>query len=179
MTHFEQTPLSHRQRIASLIPQQDEWTLLLVRDEFGYWSFSLPQYDTYDELLCNGTEKAIDWHYKQLTGILPAGGSRMLVTINHGDGELPDYVDTELVWVREDYDTKDSNYYIDVESLIVCWLCPYLQALFKDVPRSLFMRFEPVSSLRTGTRGLADDHHACHNNIVTKETDATQTFDHN
>ena len=175
--HFEQLTPAYQDRIASLIPNRLSWRLLLVRDALGYWSFSLPEYETYDELLCGGTEKAIDWHYENLTRIKPVPGSRMVVNLYNGDKMTAGSFHTVLEYVRPDYVIDDSNYYIDVESLIVCWFCPYLLALLKSAPQTIYLHFEPVCSLKTGTSMLADQGKPCHNNIVLEEPHATQDFD--
>jgi hypothetical protein len=120
-----------------LIPKQDSWTLECYKDKSGIWSFDLPEFLTFKESLCNGTEKDLDYWFEQLTGYQPLTGEMLLLEISKKP--LNDYT-TTCSWLSEDIFWTESNYYIDDLSGKKLWLCPYLQSLFKEIPSTLWFK---------------------------------------
>lgn len=108
----------------------------------GDWGFNLPQFLTFNELLCNGTEKVISYYYEKLSGRKPTTQSRIKLTVS--TKELPDTTCRSL-WLYEDPLWTGSNYYIDQETRQDIWLCPYLPFLFGNVPQFLFINIKVVS----------------------------------
>ena len=128
--------------IQATIPHKDSWTLDCYRNTLGAWEFSLPQYLTFNELLCHGTEKALDWHFIKLTQQMPKLDSHIKLTCYNGDLVVPEEYTTKLAWLYEDPFMGDSNFYYDTVAGMDCWLCPYLQTLFKSVPITLYLQME-------------------------------------
>jgi len=126
--------------IKATIPHKNVWVLDIYRNEAGIWSFSLPQYMTFNEALLGGTELSLDWHFQILTGQKPVNGSHMKLTCYNGDVEIPDDYHTQLRWLYES--TGDSNWYYDTVSGMDCWLCPYVQTLFHSVPLSIYIHID-------------------------------------
>ena len=121
--------------VKDLVPSKHTWTLNCTKDKSGVWVFSLPQFLTFNESLCNGTEEALDYHYKQLGGTLTTG-SKLKLTVT--DIEPDDYT-PQCLHLYEDPLWTEANYYLDKVSDKDIWLCPYLQVLFKSVPEHLWL----------------------------------------
>ena len=130
--------------IKAMIPDKDEWTLIITKQIEGIWSFSLPEFQTFNESLCNGTEVSLDAHYLQQTGDQAQPGDQMILTAINGDNITlkPNEVTTTLKWLYTDEMDGQSNYYLDTVTNIECWLCPYLQVLFKSAPQTLHMQIK-------------------------------------
>lgn len=126
-------------KVKDLVPTKNTWTLDVSKDKSGVWVFSLPQFLTFNESFCNGTEKVFDYWFEKQTGYMPVLGSTMVVTVSK---VLPQQFDTKLLWMYCDTMWPDSNYYYDKGSEMDVWLCPYLQVLFKEVPDSLYVSFK-------------------------------------
>ena len=124
-----------QQSIKDIVPDQTTWTLDCVRRISGVWTFSLPQFKTYNESLTGGTELVLDHHFEKKTGYMPAIDSKMTLTVS--SEPMPDQ-DTICTWHSPEL---DSNFYIDQGTGMKLWLCPYLQVLFKSVPRHLYVKF--------------------------------------
>jgi len=115
---------------------QDTWTLVVHKNITGSWVFSLPQFLTFNEALTNGTEKSLDVHYKNLTSFEPIEGNTMTLTVS--SKELKDATTKLLHW-QSDVMWTDANWFVDTVTDIDCWLCPYVQVLFKEVPETLWI----------------------------------------
>ncbi len=126
---------SVQESIKQTVPDKDTWTLHLTKQATGDWVFSLPQFLTFNEALTNGTEKSLDIHYINLTGNVPIGGEKMTLTVS--SKEIKDPTTTLLHW-QSDPMWIDANIYVDTVTDVDCWLCPYLQVLFKHVPDKLW-----------------------------------------
>ena len=139
-TSFWALPATSREDIIYALPGKSTWALNLIRTEDGLWYFDLPQYDIFRELLMDGTEEALDWHYENLTGLLPEpyAEMEMVVTTNPVDNAA-----TALYDCGDDPDLEDASYYEDGASGIICWLCPMLLYMFKYVPEVLYVDFLP------------------------------------
>ena len=125
----------------ALVPDQDSWTLECHKHQSGVWTFSLPQFLTFDESLCNGTEDVIDWHFTNFTGYKPAVGEKLTLTVSTKEPSS-DEIFTKCLHMYEDPMSPESNIYYNSESDMDVWLCPYLQVLFKGVPTHLYITFE-------------------------------------
>ena len=134
-----------REIIKSMVPDQEAWTLDCYRTE-GIWQFSLPEFQTFNEALVNGTEKSVDWHFIELGAGIPKKGSHMRLTCYNGDVTEPEEYTTKLKHICSGAWDGDpsSNWYYDIVSGKDCWLCPYLQVLFKCVPKTLYVQMKPT-----------------------------------
>ena len=133
-------PTSVQDMIKSMVPDQDSWTLKMTKDKSGVWVFSLPQFLTFNESMCNGTELVMDVWYEKKTGNKPITGSKMSLTVSK-QNPMGSPFDTKLVWMYEDPHWMESNFYMDKTTGMDVWLCPYCQVLFKQVPQSLWVWF--------------------------------------
>ena len=127
-------------KIKSFVPNKDTWTLDMSKDKSGVWVFSIPQFLTFKESMCNGTELVMDHWYEKVMGYTPVIGSKMKVTVTK---VKPESFTTKIIWMYEDPNWSGSNYYYDNGSGMDVWLCPYVQVLFKGVPESLWVTFDP------------------------------------
>ena len=126
--------------VKALVPNKDTWVLDCTKQSDGVWVFSLPQFMTFDEALCNGTEKALDWHYNIETGKEAVAGDKMKVTVSSKDLEG---AHTTCKFLYADPKWDEASYYLDTVAKMDVWLCPYLQVLFKGVPKTLWLKLEP------------------------------------
>ena len=130
-----------------MVPDKNEWTLIITKTIYGDWEFSLPEFLTFNESLCNGTEVSLDAHYLEQTGDQAQPGDKMSLTAINGDNipvMTPTEVTTTLKWLYADEMESDSNFYLDTHTGCTCWLCPYLQVLFKGVPQTLYLQLEVI-----------------------------------
>lgn len=124
-----------------IIPKQDTWTLECFKSEKdGIWHFDIPEFLTFQESLCNGTETCLDYWFEQLTGgYSPIKGEQLTLTIS--DKPIEGHT-TTITHSHGDAEwDNDANYYLDNSSGILLWLCPYLQSLFKCLPKKLWLKF--------------------------------------
>ena len=127
-----------QEAIKKTVPDKKAWTLHLKRTSKGDWVFSLPQFLTFDESLCNGTEKVIDAHYKMITGSDAKADDKITMTVSVVP--IKDYT-TRLIYWDKDTLWSESNWYVDTVTDGNVWLCPYLQVLFKAVPSKMWVKF--------------------------------------
>lgn len=127
--------------IAKAVPTKNTWTLIIKRHSNQEWIFSLPQFLTFNETLCGGTEHAIDYWYTEITGENPEVGDRLSMTVTT---DRPDGFTTALTLKEECPQYASSHFYFDTISDYTIWLCPYLQVLFKSVPKTLWVTFKTV-----------------------------------
>jgi len=125
--------------VKATVPNKDTWTLHLTKVKTGDWVFSLPQFLTFNEALTNGTEKSLDVHYKNMTSFEPIEGNTMTLTVS--SKELKDTTTKLLHW-QSDVMWTDANWFVDTVTDIDCWLCPYVQVLFKEVPETLWIHLK-------------------------------------
>jgi hypothetical protein len=133
-------PQGVQDKVKSLVPNKDSWTLNCSKDSSGVWVFSLPQFLTLNESLCNGTELVMDYWYQQLSGKEPVKGDKLKVVVSKVQ---PKEYTTKVVWMYSDPYWTESNYYYDKGSDMDLWLCPYVQVLFKEVPQSMWLTLTP------------------------------------
>ncbi len=153
----------------NIIPKQDTWTLECFKSEQdGIWHFDLPEFLTFKESLCNGTEKCLDYWFETLTGgYTPIKGEQITLTIS--DKKFDGY--TTIISHShgdEEWD-NEANYYIDNSSGIQLWLCPYLQSLFKSLPKTLWLKFETPDYLPSGK---PQDNHILLSELISKCCDS-------
>lgn len=141
-TWWSLTP-DEQSEIEKTIPEHTTLTLPITKHKSGVWTLSLPQWKTLNESLTGGTEKVLDYHYKEVIGVEPKTGDQLLCTLSKE--ELKDYT-TKWCWLNIDPIWKESNYYLDSGTYDYVWLCPYLQTLYKEVPIVLWVKVEPVTS---------------------------------
>ena len=138
--HFGMLPSNVSTSIADRIPGRDSWDLLVYRTD-SCWAFDMEEYGVIGEALISGTEVALDYWYRKLSGSLPSKGSKMSLNVfTGGEGKY----DTKLVWLQE-CEHGMGNDYLDVYSRLDCWLCPFLQALFKSVPEVIYLDINPIT----------------------------------
>ena len=113
-----------------------ELIVLAQKRTDGLYHFNHPHNDTIEELLCNGTEKAIDTHYYFLTGRNPVPGNTIQITLNTEEPENEDDYDTFLT--LQETDEEGSTYF---DEILYCdvWLCPWLQGFFGEVPEKIYI----------------------------------------
>ena len=132
-------PTNVQEMVKGLVPDQDSWTLHLTKDKSEVWVFSLPQFLTFNESLCNGTELVLDYYYEKLSGKVSKKGDKMTLVVTD---TKPEQFTCKSFWVQSDPLWPESNEYCDSETGMLVWLCPYLQVLFKGVPENLYFNME-------------------------------------
>ena len=131
-----------------------ELTVLAYKLPDGLWAFDHPHNNTVQELLCNGTEEAIDEHFYFETGRHAVTKDQMEIILNT---EEPDDYDTLLV---KEVGDEEGTTYTDTTLCCPVWLCPWLQGYFGEVPEEIFIKVRPINQgleafvKRTGMRGL-------------------------
>jgi hypothetical protein len=128
--------------IAQQVPKQDAWTLSVRRNLDGTWEFDIPEFQTFNELFIGNTEKVLDIHYNTLSDCPPDEYSTMDITVSR----IPIADETTSCdFVRPCTDAMGASIYLDVFSNQEFWLCPYLQVLFKDAPKNLYVKMDVTS----------------------------------
>lgn len=89
---------------------------------------------TVGELLLNGTELVIDAYYKGLTGQEPKQGDRITFLLS-----TEPFADASTVLTFVNGDEHGSNF-VDQETGMPLWLCPWLQGFFGHVPHTIYVR---------------------------------------
>ena len=122
---------------------KDTWTFPLYKT-YQWWSFNLWECHLYDEGLLNGTEKSLDYWYKQLSKGEPNYTSEMYGTFTTKklEGLKPT---TTLTFQHPDPKSPKSSYYLDEGNGNMCWLCPLLQQLFGESPQTLYLYLTPFN----------------------------------
>ena len=127
-----------QEEVASLVPKQDSWTLKLFKQKDSDWTFSIALIK--DEALCNGTEKVIDYYFKQLNGKSPETKDSISMTVSTTKSDEYLYT-TKLEYDGPDGSMQGSSNYTDVNTGKTVWLCPVLQVMFGTVPPVLYVKF--------------------------------------
>jgi hypothetical protein len=131
-----------------------ELTVIAVKRIDGLYHFNHSHQNTVEEILCNGTEEAIDEHFYFETGRYPVEKDQMEIILNT---EEPDDYDTLLV---KEVGDEEGTTYTDTTLCAPVWLCPWLQGYFGEVPEEIFVKVRPINQglegfvNRTGMRGL-------------------------
>ena len=130
-------PKSLQDKLQQSFLGKSEWELLPYKNPDGSWGFDLPMLLTINEKLIGGTDLCLDYYWEKLNGSKPQPGDqlKMLCSSNpleDGNCELSFQGDDEL--------DPGSSYYLDKESGILCWLCPFLPWLFGNKPEKLYLK---------------------------------------
>jgi len=131
-----------------------ELTVLAYKLPDGLWAFDHPHNNTVQELLCNGTEEAIDEHCYFITHKYPIEGDEVEISLFL---EEPDDYDTLLV---KEVSDEEGTTYTDTTLCCPVWLCPWLQGYFGFVPEEIFIKVRPINQgleafvKRTGMRQM-------------------------
>ena len=102
------------------------------------WVFHMPRHMKINEQLTGGTEKSLDWWFKQLSGKEPTHEAGMYMTITRKEGLF-----IPTAWWKlagEDPDRPDSHWYIDRTTGMRCWLCAYGTDLGLGGAKKLFLK---------------------------------------
>jgi hypothetical protein len=131
-----------------------ELTVVAIKREDGLYHFNHPHNDTFEELLMNGTEEAIDEHYYFLTGHHAIEGDEVEISLYL---EEPEDYDTLLV---KEVSDEEGTTYTDTTMCLPVWLCPWLQGYFGEVPDEIYIKVRPINKglenfvKATGMRGM-------------------------
>ena len=131
-----------------------ELTVIAVKRIDGLYHFNHSHQSTVEEILCNGTEEAIDEHFYFATGRHAVEKDQMEIILNT---EEPDDYDTLLV---KEVGDEEGTTYTDTTLCVPVWLCNWLQGYFGEVPEEIFVKVRPINQgiegfvNRTGMRGL-------------------------
>ena len=110
------------------------------------WYMNIPILMTWKESLTGGTEKCLDWWYKEKTGKDPIPGeSKFTLTLSKThSGDVDTILKMEPKEFYSCWTGGDDSYYYDPISKITCWLCPYLPWLMDGTPKYLYIKMEVV-----------------------------------
>ena len=86
------------------------------------WAFNMWKHGKIDELLTNGTEKALDYWYEHLSKEPANYQSEMYCTISTKPIEDATCI---MYLLGEHPEMANSHNYIEPESGFICWLCEY------------------------------------------------------
>ena len=125
-------------------PYEDPWNCT-KKDSYAWyiykygadWAFMMERHMKINEQLTGGTEKSLDWWYKQLSGKEPTHESGMYMTISTQKTFHP------TTWWKlkgEDPDRPDSHWYIDRTNGMRCWLCAYGTDLGLGGAKQLYLK---------------------------------------
>ncbi len=105
------------------------------------WAFHLPQYQTFNELLTNGTEIVLSDWYERLSGEEAGEGSQLRMEISTYP---PEDFDTSITFIADDPEDETASYYRDQTTAMKVWLCGYLPWLFGSKPQQLWIKFHLI-----------------------------------
>jgi len=131
-----------------------ELTVIAVKRIDGLYHFNHSHQNTVEEILCNGTEKAIDEYFYFATGRHAVAKDQMEIILNT---EEPDDYDTLLV---KEVSDEDGTTYTDTTLCCPVWLCNWLQGYFGEVPDEIYIKVRPINQgleafvKNTGMKGL-------------------------
>ena len=141
---------SIQKNLQKLIPSsKTSWSWKVYKNVDGSWGFNIPALLTFNEKFINGTELCLDEWYKTLSGIQPEIGSKMSMEVSSkelndattsctflGDDDFPSLFEDGQQLTSID----KASYYIDDVNGLTLWLCQYLQFLFKEKPKKLWLK---------------------------------------
>ena len=139
---FWQLSESERAEVIATAPVQDVWKLDMHRREDGLWQFSIPELKTINELMVQGTEKIMDYHYTKTCGLEPDADSKMIVRVSSEPMELNHAI---LHKVADDNLMGQSATYHDEVSDMNGWLCGYIEVCFGCAPDTIYASVQPYS----------------------------------
>ena len=119
------------------------WSLHLYKlSEF--WATNFWAFQKHDELLCNGSEKCLDWHYHNLTRSYPDWRSCMDATFSLKP--IKDQQPTTILTHKSSGELCDlDSIYSDESAGLDWWLCPLWLDLWpgKFPPSQCFLYLTP------------------------------------
>ena len=121
------------------------WALYKFGSE---WAFNHWECMKLDEQLLGGSEKCLDWHYKQLTGDEPNYCSMMYATFSTDLSTFGEYKPTtKLLWLKEWEKDPTASYYLDEACGMEWWLCPFWADLHPNhtAPKETYLLLTPYS----------------------------------
>ena len=131
-----------------LYKYQGKDTHCLLLYKYGpHWALNHWETQTYDEELLNGSEKCLDWHYKQLTGSDPNWKSEMLCTMSTKLSTYGEYKPTTtLTLLKPDSQYPKANYYLDEACGMLWWLCPMWGQMHPngEAPKKSYLMLTPT-----------------------------------
>ena len=128
-------PTSLQDELQKSFTGQQTFELEPYKNPDGTWGFDMPELLTLNEKLLGGTELCLDYYWQKLTGTQPKTGDKMEMKLS----SLPfDGYDGFLTFQGDDDLDPGSSYYLDNESQLLCWLCPFLPWLFGNKPQTLY-----------------------------------------
>lgn len=140
MSTYWLAPSWKRKLIGLLTSKKKTWTLICTRKESGPWVFDVEPF-ILDELLLGGTDLIIDHYFEELSGEPVSPGSKVSLTVSTKPLENQT---TSLEWIEEV--NGFGNDYKDEHTGMIGWLCPVLQVLYGDAPKTLYALVEPIKS---------------------------------
>jgi len=140
-TFWELTP-EERAEVIATAPIQDVWELNMERLKDGYWQFSIPELKTINELMVGGTEKIMDWHYTNQSGLIPDECSRMTVRVSSSPMDVNHAV---LHKEADDIAMANAATYTDKTSSFTGWICGWIAVPFGCAPPIIYASVEPTA----------------------------------
>lgn len=141
-------PTAIQKEMQALIPDdKTSWTWTCYKNSDETWGFDIPYLLTFNEKFMNGTEKCLDQWFEKLSGEPPEIGSKMEMTIS--SKELNDSTTTisflgdDEFWDYGKDPIEMASYYLCDKTDMTLWLCQYLQFLFKEKPKKMWLQLEP------------------------------------
>ena len=134
-----------------------ELTVVAIKRPDNLYHFNHPHQNTVEEILCNGTEEAIDEHCYFATAKNPIEGDEVEISLYL---EEPEDYDTLLLKEMSD---EDGTTYTDTTLCVPVWLCPWLQGYFGFVPEEIYVKVKPINKglqafvERTGMIGYSNN----------------------
>ena len=106
----------------SKFPGKEAWSLNLYKHG-AYWATNFWAFQLYDELLCNGSEECLDWHYEELAHEPANWQSEMKGTFSLAplDGFS---ASSKLLYLEPWEINPKASWYHDQASGLKWWLCP-------------------------------------------------------
>jgi hypothetical protein len=136
-------PKPMQNMLQKLTKGKKSWTTTLYKMQGSNdWYLSLPLLLTYNESLTGGTEETLDLMYEKLTGKQPTSTSKLLSTWSM---EPMEGCNCTLTYQYDDPLWPESSYYLCENTWTMCWLCPYLQWLMGEKPKTLYLKLTPVN----------------------------------
>ena len=129
-------PTPIRNLLNRLVEARSSWELHLRKDQDGCYYFNYPPI-AWNESLCGGTEKCVDYHFvSKGYDLQPGEKVKLTVSANHIHNHS-----TILYWVGGD--GTGGNYYHDEVANKEMWLCGVNQLMFGFVPSAIWVSVEP------------------------------------
>ena len=129
-------------------PGKDTHCMLLYK--YGpNWALNHWETYTHDEELLGGSEKCLDWHYKQLTGMDPNYNSEMLCTMTTKLETYGEYKPTTtLTWLSEWERNPKASWYLDEACNMLWWLCPMWAQMHpgNEAPKKCYLMLTPYDN---------------------------------